>query len=230
MSEENVLREIKHPIYDQIFKNEVIKNYVTIQNEALQALGYTEHSFAHVGIVTERVKYILDTLDYPEHQIDLGMSAAYLHDIGNIVNRSSHSQSGGVMAFELLHDLNLDSKDIAHIAMAIGNHDEGNGFPVNAMTAALIIADKSDVRRSRVQEKEQDKFDIHDRVNYAVTDTLLKINQEKTGIKLKMTIDNRYCAVGEFFEIFMERMLLCRRSAAKLNLEFHLIINEQSLM
>ncbi len=193
-------------------------------------MGFTEHGFAHIGLVTERVAYILTTLGTEDHVIDLALTAAWMHDIGNIVNRQDHSQSGALMAFSLLDKMNVPAEDIAPIIRAIGNHDEGNGQPVSVVAAALIIADKSDVRRSRVQNPDPQKFDIHDRVNYSVTSSKLKINQDHTAIKLKLQIDTRYGEIGEYFEIFMERMLLCRKAAAFLNLAFHLIINEQTLM
>ena len=150
-------------------------------------------------------------------------------NLGNVVNRVDHSQSGALMTFYLLDKMGIPAEDIAPIVRAIGNHDEGSGVPVSDIAAALILADKSDVRRSRVQDEIQD-FDIHDRVNYSVKSSILKINQEHTAIKLKLELDTRYGEIGDYFEIFMERMLLCRKAAAFLKLEFHLIINEQTLM
>ena len=158
------------------------------------------------------------------------LTAAWMHDLGNIVNRVDHSQSGALMAFSILNRMNVAAEDIAPIICAIGNHDEGNGQPVSAIAAALILADKSDVRRSRVQEPDEHKFDIHDRVNYSVTDSKLKINKEQSAIKLKLSIDTHYGEIGEYFEIFMERMLLCKKAANFLGMDFHLIINEQTLL
>lgn len=192
-------------------------------------MGFTEHSFAHIGVVTDRVGYILETLGVDDHTIDLALTAAWMHDLGNVVNRVDHSQSGALMTFYLLDKMGIPAEDIAPIVRAIGNHDEGSGVPVSNIAAALIIADKSDVRRSRVQDEVKD-FDIHDRVNYSVKSSLLKINQDHTAIKLKLELDTRYGEIGDYFEIFMERMLLCRKAAAFLDLEFHLIINEQTLM
>ena len=164
-----------------------------------------------------------------DHTIDLGLTAAWLHDLGNTVNRVDHSQTGALMAFYLLDKMGIAAEDIAPIIRAIGNHDEVYGLPVSDLAAALILADKSDVRRNRVQDVAE-KFDIHDRVNYSVKSSQLKINGDHTAIKLKLEIDTRYGEIGEYFEIFMERMLLCRKAADFLNLKFHLIINEQTLM
>ncbi len=220
----------RFPLYVRVRNNKDIDIYIQAQNESLKALGYTEHSYAHVGLVADRTRYILETLGVDDHSIDLALTAAWLHDIGNIVNRVDHSQSGAMMAFQILGSMGVPAEDIAQVICAIGNHDEGNGVPINKICAALILADKSDVRRTRVQEKDESKFDIHDRVNYSATETELKINQEHTGIKLKLHIDTRYGEIGEYFEIFMERMLLCKSAAKGLGLEFHLIINENSLM
>lgn len=220
----------RFPLFHKIKNNEAVKTYISCQNEALKALQYTEHSFAHVGIVTERTLYILETLGDDDHTIDLALTAAWMHDIGNIVNRVDHSQSGAIMAFQILNEMKVPASDIAPIICAIGNHDEGNGVPVNRIAAALILADKSDVRRSRVQQNDESKFDIHDRVNFSATECEFKINQNHSGIKLKLHIDTRYGDIGEFLEIFMDRMLLCKRAANSLGLDFHLIINETSLM
>lgn len=216
--------------YETIKTNETINTYIRKADESLIALGFTEHSFAHVTTVAESCGYILETLGYAERIVELGKIAAYLHDIGNIVNRSEHSQSGAVMAFRILDNLNMPPEDIAEIVSAIGNHDEGTGTPVNPISAALILADKSDVRRSRVRNREIVAFDIHDRVNYSVTKSQLKINEEKTLIKLKLSIDTHYGSVMDYFEIFMNRMILCRKAAEYLGLQFKLIINEQPLI
>ena len=216
--------------YDDIRRLPVVNTYIRKADESLTALGYTEHSFAHVSMVAETAKYILETLGYPERDLELAQIAAYLHDIGNLVNRAEHSQSGAIMAFRILSELGMDAEEVATIATAIGNHDEGTGIPVNPIAAALIIADKTDVRRSRVRNNDETKFDIHDRVNYSVRESLVKINQEKTIIKLKLSIDTRYCSVMDYFEIFLSRMILCRKAAEKLGLQFKLIINEQQLI
>lgn len=216
--------------FEDIKKNETIKIYISKANESLQALGFTEHSFAHVTSVAENAGYILEALGYSEHEVELAKIAGYMHDIGNLVNRVDHSQSGAVMAFHILHDMSMEPSDIATIVTAIGNHDEGTGVPVDAISAALILADKSDVRRSRVRNPDISTFDIHDRVNYSVKKSLLKINEEKTLIKLKLAVETRYGTVMDYFEIFLGRMILCRKAAEKLGLEFKLIINEQQLL
>ena len=215
--------------YEEIKKNEAVQAYISQADASLSALGYTEHSFAHVGRVAEMTGYILETLGYSERMVELGKIAGYLHDIGNLVNRVDHSQSGAIMAFRLLDRWNFPPEEIALVAAAIGNHDEGTAVPVNALAAALILADKSDVRRTRVREKEISAFDIHDRVNYSVTKSELKINEAKTIVKLKLAVDTHFSPVLDYFAIFTNRMLLCRRAAEKLGLQFKLIINEQQL-
>lgn len=217
-------------IYEKIRQNEAVKVYIQRADESLAALGYTEHSFAHVTKVAETVKYILETLGYSEHDVEMGMVAAYLHDIGNLINRSEHAQSGAIMAFRILDEMGMPAEDVATIVTAIGNHDEGTGVPVNVIAAALILADKSDVRRSRVRNQDQQTFDIHDRVNYSVEKSVLKINQEHSLIKLKLTVDTHYSSVMDYFEIFLQRMVMCRKAAEKLGLQFKLMINEQSLI
>lgn len=216
--------------YEEITQNPDIRVYIAQADASLGALGFTEHSFAHVTEVAERAGYILEKLGYPARTVELMKIAGYMHDIGNLVNRVDHSQSGAVMAFRLLDKLGFPPEEICMITTAIGNHDEGNGQPVSAMAAALILADKADVRRSRVREKDPAKFDIHDRVNYSVTKSELKINEAHTLVKLKLTVDVHFSTIMDFFEIFTGRMLLCRRAAEKLGLQFKLIINEQQLM
>ena len=216
--------------FEVIKNSEDIKNYIRKADESLNALGYTEHSFAHVGIVAHNVEYILGTLGYSEHDIDLAKIAAYLHDIGNVINRIEHSQSGAVMAFKILSDLGMDSSDIATIITAIGNHDEGTGVPVNPTAAALILADKSDVRRSRVRNRDIPSFDIHDRVNFSVASSKLTINDAKDAVYLSLVIETEYSSVMEYFEIFLERMLLCRKAADSLGLAFHFEVNGQMML
>lgn len=215
---------------EDLKQDEKIRTYIAKADESLIALGFTEHSFAHVTRVAETAKYILETLGYPQHEIELVQVAGYLHDIGNLVNRVDHSQSGAVMAFRILDSMGMDPADVATVVSAIGNHDEGTGVAVNAVAAALILADKSDVRRSRVRNPDIANFDIHDRVNYSVRKSVLKINEEHTIIKLKLTVDTHYSSVMDYFEIFLTRMTMCRKAAATLGLEFKLIINEQPLM
>lgn len=216
--------------YDQVSKSETIRTYIIRADESLGALGFTEHSFAHVIHVAQTAGYILETMGFEARTIELAKIAGYLHDIGNLVNRKDHSQSGAVMAWSILNDMGCDPAEIATIVTAIGNHDEGTGVPVNAVAAALILADKADVRRSRVRNTDISTFDIHDRVNYSVKKSALKINEEKTIVKLKLTVDTQYGSVMDYFEIFMGRMILCRKAAEKLGLQFKLIINEQQLI
>ena len=216
--------------YQEIKKNEEINTYIRQADLALSALGFTEHSFAHVTLVAEKAGYILQTLGYPERTVELVKIAGYLHDIGNLVNRVEHSQSGAIMAFRILDHLNFPPDEIGQIVSAIGNHDEGTGVPVSALAAALILADKSDVSRNRVRNQDISNFDIHDRVNYSVTKSELKINESHTLIKLKLSVDTRYGSVMDYFEIFLQRMILCRKAAEKLGMQFKLMINEQQLM
>lgn len=216
--------------FEDIRNNEAIKTYIQQADESLIALGYTEHSFAHVMMVASTAKYILETLNYSDHDIELVQIAAYLHDIGNLVNRVEHSQSSAVIAFRLLDNMGMEPKDIANIATAIGNHDEGTGVPVNHIAAALILADKTDVRRSRVRNQDFTSFDIHDRVNYSVKKSLVKINDEKNAIELNLFLDHQFGSVMDYFEIFMERMILCRKAAEKLGLKFKLFIDNQQLI
>jgi len=216
--------------YDMVRQNEAVKTYITRADESLVALGYTEHSFAHVTKVAEVGGYILETLGYTDREVELVKIAGYLHDIVNLINRVEHSQSGAVMAFRILDKMGMEPEDIAPVVTAIGNHDEGTGTPVNAIAAALFLADKSDVRRSRVRNIKPTEFDIHDRVNYSVSSSELKINEEKTEIALILKIDTQYSSVTEYFEIFLERMILCRKAADRLGLRFTLTINDQVLM
>lgn len=216
--------------YEELKRNESVKAYIAGADKSLAALGFTEHSFAHVGKVAENCRYILSVMGYSKHEIELAMIAAYLHDIGNLVNRIDHSQSGAVMAFRILDNLDMDAADIATVVSAIGNHDEGTGMPVDSVAAALILADKSDVRRSRVRNRDKSTFDIHDRVNYSVKSSKLEISRDKKTITLRLAVDTRYGSIMEYFEIFMNRMLLCRKAADKLELTFKLEINGQSLL
>ena len=216
--------------YNEIRDNEEIRTYIQRADESLVALGFTDHSFSHVTLVAETAGYILESLDYPEREVELAKIAGFLHDIGNLINRIDHSQSGAVMAFRILGNLGFPPDEIATITTAIGNHDEGTGVAVNPVAAALFLADKSDVRRSRVRNKDTSTFDIHDRVNYSVKKAQLKVNEDKTLVKLKLSIDTKYGSVMDYFEIFLGRMVLCRKAAEKLGLQFKLIINEQQLI
>lgn len=215
---------------DEVKHNHKVKTYIERADESLIALGYTEHSFAHVGMVAEKAREIMETLGYPQRDAELAEIAGYLHDIGNVINRIEHAQSGAVMAFRILDEMGFDAEETSTIITAIGNHDEATAFPVNPVAAALILADKCDVRRSRVRAKDAQLFDIHDRVNYAVGKSSLKINEEKTEIALRLEIDTSVCTVTDYFEIFINRMILCRKAAEKLGLKFVLRINGQKLM
>ena len=200
---------------EQVKQSEEITSYIRKADESLSALGFTEHSFAHVGLVSAQASAILKTLGYDDRTCELAAIAGWLHDIGNVINRIDHAQSGAVMAFRILDK------------MAIGNHDEKTAFPVNPVAAALILADKMDVRANRVRPKARAAFDIHDRVNYSVKKHEVTLTDKE--ICLTLAIDTEVCAVIEYFEIFMDRMLLCRRAAEKLGLHFALVINGQRM-
>ena len=216
--------------YEQVKQDEAVRVYIDQADASLKALGFTEHSFQHVTRVAQTAGWILETLGYPDRTVELVKIAGYLHDIGNLVNRVDHSQSGAVMAFRILDNMGFAPEEISVIVSAIGNHDEGTGVPVSPVAAALILADKSDVRRNRVRNQDVSSFDIHDRVNYSVTRSELKINEAHTLIKLKLSVDTRYGSVMDYFEIFLQRMVLCRKAAEKLGLQFKLMINEQQLI
>ena len=216
--------------YEQVKKDEAVKVYIAQADLSLKALGYTEHSFAHVTRVAETAGKILEELNYPPRTVELTKIAGFLHDIGNVVNRVDHSQSGALMAFRILDRMNFPPEEIAVIISAIGNHDEGSGVPVNAVAAALILADKSDVRRSRVRDKKTISFDIHDRVNYSVTGCDLSVGVEEKYIALSLDVDTEVSSVMNYLEIFMKRMLLCKKAAESLGCSFRLVINGQRLV
>lgn len=216
--------------YEQIKDNNDIKTYIKKADESLKALGFTEHSFAHVTRVSETAAYILEKLGYCSHDIELAKIAGHLHDIGNLVNRIDHSLSGATMAFRILDNLGFSAEDTATIVTAIGNHDEGTGVPVNAVAAALILADKSDVRRSRVRNSDPATFDIHDRVNYSVVKSELVIGDDRKNVTLILEIDTAIGSVMDYFEIFIGRMVLCRKAAEKFGMTFRLVINNQNLL
>ena len=216
--------------FEQVRNNPAIRAYIKKADESLIALGYTEHSFAHVTKAGETARRILLQTGHPERLAELAAIAAYLHDIGNVINRVAHERTGALLAFSLLRDMGADPDDIATIITAIGNHDEATAFPVNDVAAALIIADKTDVRRSRVRNKDTIELDIHDRVNYAVEKSELIVNTKAREVLLHITIDTTISAISDYFEIFLSRMLLCRRAAEKLDLAFGLVINGQRLM
>ena len=216
--------------FHQIKHDPQILTYIEQADKALEALGYTEHSLAHVGKVSETAGRILTELGHPSREAELARIAGYLHDIGNIVNRIDHAQSGAVMAFRLLDKLGMDPAEISVVISAIGNHDESTAFPVNPVAGALILADKTDVRRTRVRNQDLSSFDIHDRVNYAVTKSSAFLTEDRTEFVLRITVDTEISPVLDYFEIFMERMLLCRRASAKLGLQFRLSVNGQMML
>jgi HD superfamily phosphodiesterase len=215
--------------FEDIYNNKEIQLYIRQADESMRAMGYTEHSFAHVGRVANWAQEILLKLGYSERDAELARIAGYMHDMGNIINRQDHAQNSALMAFQLLKEMQADPEDIAAIITAIGNHDEGTAFPVNPISAAIILADKADVRCSRVRNKDSATFDIHDRVNYSVKKSELHVEKD-SYIELQLLIDTEVCAVMDYFEIFMQRMLLCRKAAEKLNLQFRLTINNQRIL
>lgn len=216
--------------FNQIKNNADIKTYISKADEALNALGYTEHSFAHVSKVSDTAAKILNALGYDDRTVELAKIAGYLHDIGNLVNRVDHSQSGAVMAFRILDKLGISADEISVIVSAIGNHDEGTGVPVNSVAAALIIADKCDVRRTRVRNNDFSTFDIHDRVNYSVESSEVKISADSKSVILELRVDQSISSVMDYFQIFIGRMQMCRHAAEALGLSFGLVINGQVLL
>lgn len=214
-----------HVTYESIKNNPEINTYITQADASLIAMGFTEHSFAHVGKCAAVASHLLEELGYSSREVELAKIASHMHDIGNVVNRNDHAQSGAIMAFRLLDKLGMEATDIATVVTAIGNHDEHTAFPVNAVSAALILADKTDVRRSRVRNKDTISFDIHDRVNYAVEQSDVRLDRTLKTITLTLTINTEVCAVMDYFEIFLTRMLLCRKAAEYFSLSFKLDIN-----
>ncbi len=216
--------------FKYIKENEEINTYITQADRALKELGYTEHSFAHVNIVAENAGMILHTLGYSDRTVELVKIAGYMHDIGNVINRVNHAISSANMAFRLLDKINVPADEISQIITAIGHHDEGTAVPLSPMSAALILADKTDVRRSRVRNTELTRFDIHDRVNYAAEKSSMHFNSDNTSLVMDLTIDTDISSVMEYFEIFLERMLLCKRSAMYLGVKFKFNINGLKMM
>jgi metal-dependent HD superfamily phosphatase/phosphodiesterase len=215
------LKEVRHDAR--------VRTYITRANEQIQVIGYTEHGHRHAGIVSTIARSTLRSLGYDEREAELAAIAGYLHDMGCVVNRIGHVEAGALMSFSILTDMGMRADEIATIIGAIGNHEEPNGLPISAASAAVILADKSDVHHSRVQEKDPVKFDIHDRVNYAVQRSYLRVDTEAKAIILELEIDTTHASVTEYFEIFVLRMVLCRRAAAFLGCKFHLNINGVNL-
>lgn len=216
--------------FEDVKNNESIKCYIAQADKALAAMGYTEHSFAHVGKAANTAEKILKTLGYSDREAELAKIAGYMHDIGNVVNRIDHAQSGAILAFRLLDVMDMEANEIAQVISAIGNHDEGTAAAINPIAAALILADKTDVRRSRVRNRDFANFDIHDRVNYAVEESNIYFNEDNTAIVLELKIDTTISAVMDYFEIFLGRMMLSRKAAEFLNIKFELVINKQRLL
>lgn len=216
--------------YEDIKKNPEISVYINKGNDVLRALGYTDHGAGHTGKVAEITADILLKLGYGERTAELGRIAGYIHDMGNMVNRKEHAQTGALMAFTILGRMGMDPSELADVVTAVGNHDEDCGIAVNPISAALIIADKTDVRRSRVRNSDIASFDIHDRVNYAVGKSTLAMNPESKTITLELEINDAICPVMDYFEIFLTRMLMCRKAAGYLGMTFHLMINQTRMM
>ncbi len=217
-----------YPTLEQVRSSEEIRCYIQKADESLLARGFTEHSFAHVGRVSSLASQLLLELGYDARTAELAAIAGWLHDIGNVVNRSGHAMTGAVMAFRILDKMGFEPEETATIITAIGNHDEGSAFPVNPVSAALILADKTDVRANRVRSKDPATFDIHDRVNYSVRDAAVSLQNGE--IALRLQIDTASCAVMDYFEIFLDRMRLCCRAAETLGCRFSLEINGQRML
>lgn len=217
-------------VLSEIKQNPIINAFIEKGNEHLEAMGYTDHGYLHVSLVSMLSREILLKLGCDQRTAELAGIAGYIHDIGNVINRQGHSQSGAIIAMGILKRLGMDMDENAIICAAIGNHDEGSGHPVSEVAAALILADKSHVHRNRVRNTGLATFDIHDRVNYAVEYSIMNIDAEKRLITMELEIDTEICPVMEYFEIFLHRMILCRRAAVFLACEFELIINGAKLL
>ena len=216
--------------YEEIRDNVEIREFIKKGNANLRVLGFTEHSEGHCALVADRAADILRQLDFDEHEIELARIAGFMHDIGNCINRTRHAEYGALLANELLEHTDLSMADRVTIVSAIGNHDESTGGAKDIVSAAIIIADKTDVRRNRVMEKEHQNFDIHDRVNYAVTENKLVINKEKSTIELHLILDENICTMYEYFDIFLGRMMMCRSAAQMLGVKFKLYANESKIL
>ena len=216
--------------YKDIVKNEEVLEYYEVGNRILRHLGYTDHSTIHTKLVAERAARILEAFGYGEHEQEIARIAGYMHDIGNAINRKHHAEYGAIIANEILRETDLDMKDRVQIISTIANHDESTGVASDPITAAIIIADKTDVRRKRVRERKKSAFDIHDRVNYAVTSTELICDDDNDIISLNLTIDEEICTMYDYFEIFLTRMMMCSRAAEVLDAKFELIVNGQKVL
>lgn len=219
----------KKVTFKEIRENKEIGNLIEHGNKVLEAIGYTEHSRQHASVVAERAGQILEQLGFDKREIVLAKIAGYMHDIGNSVNRYSHAQTGAIMAYQLLKEMGMTAEDRMTVMTAIGNHDESTGTAVDVVSAALILADKTDVRRNRVQNMLPATFDQHDRVNYAVFSSSLEIKKEKKVIEMKLELDDSMSTVMDYFEIFLDRMLMCRRAAEVLDCKFKITANGSKL-
>jgi len=215
---------------EDVKNNPEVQQLILGSQEELNALGYTEHSFRHIGIVSKRAGDVLEILEYDERRVELARIAGYLHDIGNCVNRTDHAHSGAILAYQILKDMGMDAKERSEIITAIGNHDEKTGTAVSDISAALILADKSDVHRDRVVNTNMSTFDKHDKVNYAVTNSNFIISKENRKVILDLTIDTNISPVLDYFEIFMDRTMMSKHAAKFLNIWFELIINDTKLL
>lgn len=211
--------------YQQIKNHPEVQALLKKGDDSLAVLGYTDHSAAHCALVAERAAYILRKTGHSEHEQELARIAGFMHDIGNAINRTHHAESGAILAYTILRETDMTLEDRIAVASAIGNHDESTGGAKDALSAALILADKTDVRRNRVRTQDMKEFDIHDRVNYAVTGTTLNVVEEKNTIALNLQIDESICTMYEYFDIFLERMMMCRKAAEMLGYRFRLTVN-----
>ena len=213
-----------------IKNSEEINHLIENSQKQLDALGYTEHATRHINIVSSRAAKLLEDLGYDEHRVELAKIAGYMHDIGNVVNRTDHAHSGAILSYEILKEMGMNIDDRTEIMMAIGNHDEATGTAVSDISAALILADKSDVHRDRVRNQNMSNFDKHDKVNYAVTNANFTLNKIERKVTLDLTIDTKICPVLDYFEIFMERTMMSKYAAKYLGIWFELIINDTKLL
>ncbi len=216
--------------FEAIQGNAEIRTYIEKGNANLGVLGFTKHSVGHAMKVSKTAGEILMQLGYSEREVELARIAGYMHDMGNCINRTDHAHTGAIMAMTILRDLGMDPAEIAVVITAIGNHDEKTGTAVDAVSAAVILADKTDVRRNRVRGRDRTKFDIHDRVNYAAISSVLHMDREKRQITLDIQLDDEICSVLDYFEIFLERMLMCRRAAEMLGCSFKLKANGSKVL
>jgi hypothetical protein len=229
MSQPAAINDERRITLKEVKANSKVRKLIDWANEVMRSMGYTEHGHRHVGVVSSITKYLLEQIGETPRQVELGMIAAYMHDIGIVVNRMNHPMTGSVISWTILNEMGLDAAEIAPILGAIGNHEELSGGPISIISAALIIADKSDVHRSRVQNPVMESFDIHDRVNYAVTRSRVVLHSEPRTIELGLTIDTTQATVMEYFEIFLSRMVMCRKSAQLLGYRFQLTVNGTSV-